>query len=234
MENENIVSVILYDISRFTIGNRYRFCLVLVKGDQTSGLVVGCSNITKLKQIETVLAHDQIDTHQFTTPVSLATASANGVPQVATQHDVISDISSFEKITDLMQNDHHHLPHQNRHDEPNESVQDEYTTVNQSHEDRMASATDTSSSSSSTPKQLAVQKAYTSQLMNHFNDTFMPSLSIGVLIASICAFIWAATKITTHHRRTIPSTVCYAASDQHSVDIENSNRYLKLQATTTL
>lgn len=231
MENENVVSVILYDTSRFTIGNKYRFCLVLVQ--RKGALLVGCSNITKLKPIETVLAHDRIDTHQFTTPVSLAPASVDGMP-VATQHDVISDISSFEKITDLMQNDHHQLPHQNWHDEPNGSVQEEYTTVNQSPEHRVASATDTSSSSSSTPKQLAVQKAYTSQLMHHFNDTFMPSLSIGVLITSICAFIWAATKITTHHRRTIPSTVCYAASDQHSVDIENSNRYLKLQATTTL
>lgn len=241
MENENIVSVILYDISRFTIGNNYRFCLVLVqrRDDQTSDLVVGCSNITKLKQIETVLAHDQIDTHQLAvTPVSIAGASANGPtsrpsPPVATQPETISDISSFEKITDLMQNDHHQLPsHPNKHDAPNDGVQQEHTTiVNQSHGNRVTSATDISSS---TPKQLAVQKAYTSQLMNHFNDTFMPSLSIGVLITSICAFIWAATKITTHHRRTIPSTVCYAASDQHSVDIENSNRYLKLQATTTL
>lgn len=235
MENENIVSVILYDISRFTIGNKYRFCLVLVqrKGDQSSDLVVGCSNITKLKQIETVLAHDQIDTHQFTTtPVSIVAnrpTSRMPPPVVTTQHEMISDISSFEKITDLMQNDHH----QNKHDD--DSNHEEYTTVNQSHDHRMTSATDTSSSASSTQtKQLAVQKAYTSQLMNHFNDTFMPSLSIGVLITSICAFIWAATKITTHHRRTIPSTVCYAASDQHSVDIENSNRYLKLQATTTL
>lgn len=243
MENENIVSVILSDINRFTIGNKYRFCLVLVqhKDDQSSDLVVGCSNITKLKQIETVSDHKQIDTHQFTTPVSIATATADGAAtrmSVAMQHEVISDISSFEKITDLMQNDHHHLrSHQIKHNEPNDvGVQEEYTTVYQSHENHMASATDTSSSLSlsSTPKQLAVQKAYTSQLMNHFTDTFMPSLSIGVLITSICAFIWAATKITTHHRRTIPSTVCYAASDQHSVDIENSNRYLKLQATTTL
>lgn len=225
MDSENIVSVILYDISRFTIGNKYRFCLVLVqrKDDQSSDLVVGCSNITKLKQIDTVLAHDQLDMshHRLATPVSLAPAPIDGSAQrksLATQHDPISDISSFEKITDLMQNDHHPIPHQHQ--------QGEYTTTTASHT--------TSSSSSSTPKQLAIQKAYTSQFMNHFNDTFMPSLSIGVLITSICAFIWAATKITTHHRRTIPSTVCYAASDQHSVDIENSNRYLKLQATTTL
>lgn len=208
MESENIVSVILYDITRFTIGNKYRFCLVLVqrKDGQSSDLVVGCSNITKLKQIDTVLAHDQIDT--FTTPVSLAAIDGSTLRRpIAQQHDVISDISSFEKITDLMQNDHHGI-----------------------HQDIEYTASD----ATSTPKQLAVQTAYTSQFMDHFNETFMSSLSVGILITSICAFIWAATKITTHHRRNIPSTVCYAASDQHSIDIENTNRYLKLQATTTL
>lgn len=219
MENENIVSVILYDTTRFTIGNKYRFCLVLVqKKDDQSDLVVGCSNITKLKQIENMLPTDKLS-EQFSTPVSITTKEFVEKAPSTPEPEVISDISSFEKITELMQNDRRQV-----HDDDNAQ---EYTTKYQSEVNHVLTIPSTLK-----PKSSTADQAYASQLMNHFNDTFMPSLSIGVLITSICAFIWAATKIT-HHRRAIPSTVCYAAN-QHSVDIENSNRYLKLQATTTL
>lgn len=219
MEDENIISVILYDTTRFTIGDKYRFCLVLVQkeGDQQA-LVVGCSNITKLKQIENILPTDKVSV-PITTPLSITTTEFIAQSTSTSHQDMISDISSFERITDLMQNDR-------RSNDNNDHTQ-ESTTTHHSHVKHVMIK-----SSTMKPKQSIVEQAYASQLMNHFNDTFMPSLSIGVLITSICAFIWAATKIT-HHRRAIPSTVCYAA-DQHSVDIENSNRYLKLQATTTL
>ena len=225
MENENIVSVILYDASQFAIGDKYRFCLVLVqKNDDQRELVVGCSNITKLKQIENVLATDRNVDH-FTVPVTM-TASSPLPPTTATtklemetmqpklnqnnDEETISDISSFEKISDQKQTERQQIQ------------RIEYTTIYHS---EMPTTVKTI--------QAPIETAYASQLMNHFNDGLMPSLSIGVLITSVFAFIWAATKIT-HHRRSIPSTVCYAAADQHSVDIENSNRYLKLQATTTL
>lgn len=226
MENENIVSVILYDTTQFTIGDKYRFCLVLVQSkDDQQDLVVGCSNITKLKQIENIQPTDK-SSNQLLTPISITPKQNESIGKKPSnaKHEMISDISSFERITELMQNDHRQV--QNNDDVDDNDAQ-QYTTIKQTYSNHLLTIVSTSK-----PKQLTTESAYASQLMNHFNDTFMPSLSIGVLITSICAFIWAATKIT-HHRRAIPSTVCYAA-DQHSVDIENSNRYLKLQATTTL
>lgn len=221
MDNENIVSVILYDTTQFTIGDKYRFCLVLVqKSNDHRDLVVGCSNITKLKQIENVLINDRsITNDHFVAPVTISTTTTTTekfemeTRQSKSNQDddeVISDISSFEKISDQMQTERH------------QSQNIEYTTI-------YRTEISTTVKSIQTP----IDTAYASQVMNHFNDSLMPSLSIGVLVTSVFAFIWAATKIS-HHRRSIPSTVCYAAADQHSVDIENSNRYLKLQATTTL
>lgn len=220
MENENIVSVILYDTTQFTVGDKYRFCLVLVqKNDEQHDLVVGCSNITKLKQIENVLVSDRGGDH-LVGPVTISTTTTTitkleletiNPKSNQDEDEVISDISSFEKISDQMQN------------ERQQKIQNiDYTTIDHS---EMPITVKTI--------QTPIETEYASKLMNHFNDGLMPSLSIGVLITSVFAFIWAATKIT-HHRRSIPSTVCYAASDQHSIDIENSNRYLKLQATTTL
>lgn len=225
MENENIVSVILYDTSRFTIGDKYRFCLVLVqRNDDQRDLVVGCSNITKLKQIENTLANDKIS---HITPVTVGIMKSAETITLKTpstlNQEVMSDISSFQKITDLMHNEARQIHEQNAH-----YIDPAMTTAHPAEVDRASTI-----SSSTTSKQPIADEAYASQLMNHFNDSLMPSLSIAVLVTSVFAFIWAATKIT-HHRRTIPSAVCYAASDQHSIDIENSNRYLKLQATTTL
>lgn len=221
MENEDIVSVILYDTTRFTIGDKYRFCLVLVQRQTDHPeLIVGCSNITKLKQIENILVIERTNE-----PLSMPITSTKS-PEYVTRkspairaEEVISDISSFEKITDRLLNEPQHAHEKIFEREPT-------TTV---HREEMSIQSTTLKSSQMVP----VEKAYASQLMNHFNDGLMPSLSIGVLITSVFAFIWAANKLTSH-RRSIPSSVCYAAADQHSVDIENSNRYLKLQATTTL
>lgn len=222
LENENIVSVILYDATRLTVGDKYRFCLVLVqKKDNQHDLVVGCSNITKLKQIENVLVTDS----GAKRPID-ETATAQSLSNIENK-EVISDISSFEKITDFMDKE----PRQTHDQIDNDDFQ-EYTTIFQSEVAQRASTTLNPSS-----KTQPMEKAYASLLMNHFNSSLLPSLRalslIGILLTSIFAFIWAATKFT-HYRRSVPSTVCYAASDQHSIDVENSNRYLKLQATTVL
>lgn len=222
MENDNIVNVILYDTAQFQIGEKYRFCLVLMqKKDDQRDLIVGCSNITKLKQIENILVTDR-DNEQFTsfpiTSTELQETVTSRKPFTQDEDDedeAISDISSFDKISDSMKSEPR--PHY-------EDKDPEYTTIYRT--DRVPTTTSTTTTSKPNP-------AYASKLMHHFNDGLMPSLSIGVLVTSVFAFIWAATKIT-HHRRSIPATVCYAATDQHSIDIENSNRYLKLQATTTL
>lgn len=223
MENENIVSVILYDTTRFTIGDKYRFCLVLVQNkDDQQDLVVGCW-FAKLKQIENIQSTEK-SSNQLLTPISITPKQNEFIeekPSNAKKHEVISDISSFEKITE-----HRQVDSNRDNDDYDKDIQ-RYTTTKQTHMNHMLSIVSTSK-----PRHLTAENAYASQLMNHFNDTFMPSLSIGVLIILISAFIWAVTKIS-YHRRAIPSTVCYAA-DQHSVDIENSNRYLKLTCTTTL
>lgn len=225
MENENIVSVILYDTSSFTIGDKYRFCLVLIqKNDDQRDLVVGCSNITKLKQIENTIVGDKMSNiTPVTVPMLKSAETITSKTPSTPNQGIISDISSFKKITDLMHQEPREVNGQNGHD-----IDAEMTTAYRAEVNQASTVPSTTTS-----KQPIADEAYASQLMNHFNDSLMPSLSIAVLITSIFAFIWAATKIT-HHRRTIPSTVCYAASDQHSIDIENSNRYLKLQATTTL
>lgn len=228
LENENIVSVMLYDdASRLTVGDKYRFCLVLVqKEDDQPDLVVGCSNITKLKQIENLPTSDR-SVDRFESPVKVTNKrfeESTTQPLLNSKEDIISDISSFEKITDAMENE----PRETHdHQLDNEDVHD-FTTVYQSEIDRVESST-LKASSSAPP----MDKAYASLLMTHFNSSLLPSLTIGILLTSLFGFIWAATKIT-HYRRSVPSTVCYAAADQHSIDIENSNRYLKLQATTTL
>lgn len=214
MENEDIVSVILYDTAKFVIGERYRFCLVLVQTDRKQReMIIGCSNITKLKHIDNILVSDKLN-NSAVMPVTITSVTSQDDDDDNGDDDdsIISDISSFEKITNLMENEHN-TP--------------EHTTIYRINKPIIISTT-------IKPIQtISIDNVYASQIMNHFNDSLMPSFSICILITCIFAFIWAATKIT-HHRRSIPSTVCYAATDQHSVDIENSNRYLKLQATTTL
>lgn len=230
MENENIVSVILYDATRFTVGDKYRFCLVLLrkKNDQND-LVVGCSNITKLKQIENVLETDRT-VDPIENPISVAKNQIEGETDQLSSNgeskEMISDISTFEKISDFTRNEQEPPTHEKSEDDSVSSLNIDPSQV------------DGSSVTSSTLKSVSVaqpmDEAYASLLMSHLNSSLLPSLSIAVLLTSMFAFIWAATKIT-HYRRSVPSTVCYAAtSDQHSLDMENSSRYLKLQATTTL
>lgn len=209
-----MVSVILYDTTRFTVGSNYRFCLVLLQeNDDQHSLVVGCSNVTKLKQIDNILVSDTAD---YQTVVAVTTdALAKAATKSPSKDEVISDISSFDKITDSTQ-------------DVNQPSQEQPT-----YDENIPESTTGERTRQSTTKKPIVEKAYASQLMTHINDSLIPSLSIGILITCVLGFIWAASKIT-HHRRSSPSTVCYAAADQHSIDIENGNRYLKLQATTTL
>lgn len=77
------------------------------------------------------------------------------------------------------------------------------------------------------------------QMLVKLNESFLPGLGVGVLVTSVLVLIWGAMKI----RRTKPtvaptSTTCYTANgsrlDSQVSDVENGNRYLKLQATTSL
>lgn len=233
----------MYDTTAFTIGNKYRFCLVIIKtnDEQSRNLLVGCSNITKLKQIESNPVTDRNDNDDhFPMAVTIATTKLiKTIPTNSTiierhalnrqSNEAISDISSFEKMTDLTQNARQPIHHDDDLSKDTDSSKEsKFMTFGQT-------VVPNDSTTTTKPNPSVIQNAYVSQLLQHFNNSFMPCINVGILITSVFVLIWVATKITNHHhhRRTMPSTVCYAA-DQHSIDIENGNRYLKLQATTTL
>lgn len=93
MNNENIVSVILQDISGLILGDRYRFCLVLLQEKNIKrDLVVGCSNITKLEAFENS---------------SLEDYNYNNEPTSDAIKKNKSDIVKFEKVDSRNNTDNH-------------------------------------------------------------------------------------------------------------------------------
>lgn len=244
MDNENIVSVILHDTGRFAIGESFRFCLVLLQRKNVQrDLVVGCSNITKLKQIENIVASDSNNDRLKKQLIETTTIemTSNDTVEASTdkhQEDYISDILSFAKMSDLMQNEvsdpHTHNELHNIQNEQQE-LDSETSEVDENRNNDQLKDEQESSSSSSTSNSVikSSENVYASHLMDNFNDNLLPGIGIGVLITTVFALIYAVTKIT-NDRRTNPATVCYAAADQQTTEIENHNRYLKLQATTSL
>lgn len=69
-------------------------------------------------------------------------------------------------------------------------------------------------------------------VFDNFSEFAITGLCIGILFSIIFAVFWIVPLVKSD-RRSSPATICYAADD-HIADIENTNRYLKLQATTTL
>lgn len=222
MENENIVSVMLSDTSHFIVGDNYRFCLVLIENmlNDQRDLTIGCSNQTTLKQIE----------------YGSTTKLANVTNTIATDIDASmdenseenSDISSFEKIAHMdtaafdsnVQNDFRRIDDMNA---------GEMTTI------KTIPIETTRIRSADIPADIKnrTEQMYASRITSGFDNNFYPGIFIGILIAIVFALVCVAAKLS-NSRRLNNATVCYAAADQHSNDIENCNRYLKLQATTTL
>ena len=84
------------------------------------------------------------------------------------------------------------------------------------------------------------------------NKSFIPGIGLGILVTSLFVLIWGASRLRkavnvtdinssnnscNSRRSSSPTaTTCYAASEHLTrlADPENRNRYLKLQATTTL
>lgn len=225
MDNENIASVMLSDTSRFIIGENYRFCLVLIErliNDQRD-LTIGCSNQTKLKQIENNTSSDNISTMKpsnETTDSSVDTDAAS-----MDDGEEISDISSFEKISQIVstlntngQNDFRRI------DGPRD-----ISTM------KTPLSDPTTIASINMPPSIknSTEHMYASRITYGFDGSIYSGIFIGILITIVFTLIFIAAKLS-NSRRLNNATVCYAAADQHSNDIENSNRYLKLQATTTL
>lgn len=69
-------------------------------------------------------------------------------------------------------------------------------------------------------------------VFDNLSEFAITGLCIGILFTIIFAVFWIVPLVKSD-RRSSPATICYAADD-HITDIENTNRYLKLQATTTL
>lgn len=220
MDNENIVSVMLSDASRFIIGDNYRFCLVLIEKmlNDSHDLTIGCSNQTTLKRIE----------YGSTTGTTFAnatnTTSTDTDSNTDDDNEDNSDISSFDKISNsdsaTVDNDFRRIDDMNINEMTTiKTIADETT---QTH------TTDMTATIKNRTEQM-----YASRITYGFDNSFYPGIFIGILITLVIALVCMAAKLS-NSRRLNTATVCYAAADQHSNDIENCNRYLKLQATTTL
>lgn len=187
MNNENIVSVILHDTEKFTVGDNYRFCLVLVQRNESkSMLMVGCSNKTKLKTLDSTL--DAAD--------------------VVREQNYLSDISRLDEMADD-ENDNH------------ESLDAKHVMQNVE-----------ASTVMSIPLVKSANRLAESNVFNNLSEFAITGLCLGILFTIVFAIFWIAPLVKSD-RRSSPATICYAADD-HITDIENTNRYLKLQATTTL
>lgn len=148
-----------------------------------TNLIVGCSNITQLLEINS------------TNKIFLNRKINN-----------ISDISSLDKISGHSDeitklNFENSLPIQ-------ESISIEKTTLNEK----------------------------TVEFFNNIssNKSFIPGLGLGILVTS-CILLWAVFKLKTDRERTSIRS-CYASAIvlNNAIDSETRNRYVKLQATTTL
>lgn len=230
MDNENVASVMLSDISRFVVGDNYRFCLVLIEellNDQHE-LTIGCSNQTKLKQIDNSSSADSDDQTRAANARLIDKVDAVG-SSVDGSED-ISDISSFERISAARESDE-------RDDFPRiDGVSAAgLPTVVLAHSDPPPPPTTTQTPIGGAPSTIknTTEQMYASRITYGLDGSFYPGIIVGILIAIVFALIGIAMKLSNSGRMN-NATVCYAAADQHSNDIENSNRYLKLQATTTL
>lgn len=217
--DENIVSIILGDTKHYAVGDSYRFCLVLAQSKNISrDLVVGCSNITKLKSLESMPLNDStedLQSHEDTYDSTMTNDAATSESRPA-----LSDIAIFDKITSNSNSDdawyanrvssdqiYPRIPPAQHDEEQNVSVE--------------AQPSD---------------NPFAYQLMHGLNNSFLPGLGIGILLASIIVLLYGVARMRTDRSANTAVTTCYAANDHVAdmIDCENRNRYLKLQATTTL
>lgn len=207
MEDENIVSVILRDTSGLQIDESYRFCLVLLQEKKTKrDLIVGCSNVTKLQAIQD---NDDDNVRATYSKLYHLPNSPKNVSAGVKLHSNYTDISNFAKIADKNDEITNPMNH--------EVIEKEPTEIN--HEP------------------MAFDGDQRMALFGQINPNFLPGLGISILIVSLFLIVWGAKKFRNERNNNRPGSTCYSAaidqiSDVH--DKENRNRYLKLQATTSL
>lgn len=210
MKDENIVNVILHDSEHFTIGENYRFCLVLLQkfGESKRDLIVGCSNVTKLKSIDSV-----IDGESNTLSQEISTE---------TWSQTESDITHFDQISDLLNEDEtitESRDNRGMDESDHSSEENDY-------------AMDAEANTLTTNANANVQVHRTNVVSKNINEIAVATICFGVFVVLVIALIWMF-MVFRNNRRPHSTTICYAANDRMD-DVENTNRYLKLQATTTL
>lgn len=214
---ENTVSLILSDTTRYATGDSYRFCLVLAQSMNVSrDLVVGCSNITKLKgSIEAIPLHDDSDDSDS----NESTLADDGYTDEPHRSDTSSDIATFDKIT----SNNDDLWYKNRTPSEQPQHQQHQPTMNDDEPNVSVEAQPSDNS-------------FAYQLMHGLNNSFLPGLGIGILLASIFVMLYGVARMRNDRSANTAVTTCYAANDHVAdmIDCEHRNRYLKLQATTTL
>lgn len=212
MDEENIVSVILRDTSGLVIGESYRFCLVLVHATNIKrDLVIGCSNITKLQAIEN--------------PDEMMSDSSRLQLQ-----KLIANTRHINRLYDESLG--YDLPPEVATDYADNNNDNQLSVVTPMKNPEKISLTGDKINSHPVGFQ-------SFDLYAQINQSFLPGLGFGILITSVFALIFVATKMRASQPINQSASTCYAAaSTLHlpggDLDRENRSRYLKLQATTSL
>lgn len=238
MDDENIVSVILRDTSGLLLGDSYRFCLVLLhERNNKRDLVVGCSNVTKLQAIET---GDMMADYSNDGPTMEAAAHRLQLqklygtePEIATDYGSSSDGAGRTVQLNASQ----------------QRLAGQTIMVN-NHIGGSRAGVDGGVSNGGGGQQRL-------ELFGSLNRSFLPGLALGILITGLMALIFGIVRLK---RQPLPcgqigpnvggsgSSTCYAAASSLHIPGaadacsgsggggggENHNRYLKLQATTSL
>lgn len=205
MENENIVSVILRDTDGLHTDESYRFCLVLLHEKKMKrDLIVGCSNITKLRAIE-----DDDNLRATYSKLYQLNDAARNLSDMNRLESNFTDISILDKVSDRNDEITNPINHEVMEKEP--------TEVNH--------------------QPVAYDDNETLALFGQINPSFLPVLGITILIISLFLFAWGARKFRSERNNNRTGSTCYSAAIEQISEIhekESRNRYLKLQATTSL
>lgn len=244
MDNENIVSVILRDTSDLQLGESYRFCLVLLhdRPNQKRDLVVGCSNQTRLQAFE----DDAPDNDATDDSARL---------QMQKYYDVAGDLAvAAEPViaTDYASNrtQQQTPPQQKQSNQRTTTLGSGQTILVNNHIGGGVVVADGVS-----------QRA---ELLQTLNRSFLPGLAMGILITGALVLLFGIVRLRVQRLPlsvvaacggAVPpqqqrqasannGTTCYAASGAHvpgpdadadgGGTMDHHNRYLKLQATTSL
>lgn len=204
MDDENIVSVILRDTAGLQIDESYRFCLVLLQEKK-----IKKDLIVGCSNITKLQAIQDDDVRATYSKLSQLTATTKDVSTSNNLNSNFTDISIFDKISDKNDEITNPINHV--------AIEREPTEIDH--------------------KSMAYDGDQRMPLFGQINKSFLPGLGIGILITSLFVIIWGAKKCRNERNNNRAGSTCYSAAIDQINEIhekENRNRYLKLQATTSL